>query len=169
MNKILSRQTVLLIIFTTDLIWHNDEIPYDPASRCYRGHSYYTNHDTPNETDINFEEDQMTSLLDYKSKSNCFYCVCSVSGDEAGCISRSIWFCNYLRYLRTDKAARDMYAHMFQQDRPTYFRQLSWRMRRTMDNSLFNLIEHGMRLYHHCWFDLLIVLGNLLLKCDQFI
>lgn len=94
------------------------------------------------DTDIDIASD-INSLLDYSNKSICFYCVCAAHGHGVDCISRLPWFCEKMRQLRLEDAARDMYTKMFQQDRPTYFRQLPWRLRRTMDEGLYDLASAG--------------------------
>ncbi|RVE40254.1 hypothetical protein evm_015096 [Chilo suppressalis] len=125
-----------------DYIWHNDEIPYDPKSKCRRGHSYYTNNENANDTDIDVSSD-IESLLDYKNQNICFYCVCGVHGRRVSCINRDVWFCHYSRYMRERDTMRDMYSRLFQQDRPTYFRGISWRLRRTMDDGIYDFVETG--------------------------
>ncbi|KOB70215.1 Uncharacterized protein OBRU01_15686, partial [Operophtera brumata] len=125
-----------------DYLWHNDEIPYNARAKCPRGHSYYSNSLNANNSDIDLPSD-VESLLDYGNKSVCSYCVCSMAGDGAGCMSKSPWFCEYYRVLREGDAPRDMYNELFQQDRPAYFRSLSWRLRRTMDNGIFDLVHTG--------------------------
>ncbi|KAL0861226.1 hypothetical protein ABMA27_008793 [Loxostege sticticalis] len=121
-----------------DYLWHNDEIPYNPKAKCQRSTSYYSNSMNADDTDIDIASD-INSLLDYSNKSICFYCVCAAHGHGVDCISRLPWFCEKMRQLRLEDAARDMYTKMFQQDRPTYFRQLPWRLRRTMDEGLYDL------------------------------
>ncbi|XP_026727770.1 uncharacterized protein LOC113493934 [Trichoplusia ni] len=128
-----------------DYLWHNDEIPYNPKAKCYRGHSYYSNSLTANNTDIDIPTD-VDSLLNYDNDNTCFFCICSVDGTAAGCIHRDVQYCNFFRVIRDDKAIRDRYTAMFEQDRPSYFRQLSWRMRRTMDNGMYDMIANGIRL-----------------------
>ncbi|CAH2056948.1 unnamed protein product, partial [Iphiclides podalirius] len=85
---------------------------------------------------------RMESQLDYDT-SICFYCVCSTSGHSAGCIVRSPWFCEYYRIIRRPNSARDRYRLLFHEDRPAYFRQLSYRVRRTMDEGLLELLDYG--------------------------
>lgn len=131
------------ITFTADFIWHNDEIPYNSKSKCFRGHSYYTNSLTANDTDIDIGSD-VESLLDYPNENTCYYCVCSTSGEAVGCINRDVSFCNFYRVIRDDKHVRDRYTSLMQQDRPAYFRQLSYRLRRTMDNGVFDMLDAGM-------------------------
>ncbi|CAK1543685.1 unnamed protein product [Leptosia nina] len=125
-----------------DYIWHRDEIPYEAKSKCLRGTSYYSNSLNANDTDIDVAS-EIDSLLDYDNIDICFFCVCSVDAKAAGCIKRDPWFCEYYRILKEPNAMRNKYAKMFQQDRPAYFRQLSYRMRRTMDESVFDLLEKG--------------------------
>ncbi|KAJ8710476.1 hypothetical protein PYW08_008991 [Mythimna loreyi] len=122
-----------------DYIWHNDEIPYSSKAKCFRGHSYYTNSLTANDTDIDVGSD-VESLLDYPNDNICYYCVCSTSGAEVGCINREVSFCNFYRVIRSDKTIRDRYTSLMEQDRPAYFRQLSYRMRRTMDNGIYEML-----------------------------
>ncbi|CAD0205244.1 unnamed protein product [Chrysodeixis includens] len=128
-----------------DYIWHNDEIPYDPKAKCYRGHSYYSNSLTANSTDIDIGSD-IDSLLNYPNEDTCYFCICSVDGYAAGCIHRDVQYCNFFRVIRDDKAIRDRYTALFDQDRPSYFRQLSWRMRRTMDSGMYDMVSNGIRL-----------------------
>ncbi|CAH2261174.1 jg17198 [Pararge aegeria aegeria] len=125
-----------------DYIWHNDEIPYEAKATCKRSTSYYSNSINANNTDIDVASD-IDSLLDYSNKDVCFFCVCSVDGRHAGCISRSPWFCEYYRVLRTPGAAKHRYHRLFQQDRPAYFRQISYRLRRTMDDGLVAFYDAG--------------------------
>lgn len=126
--------------FFVDYIWHNDEIPYEAKAKCRRGHTYYSNSVMANDTDIDLPSD-VDSLLDYSNKNICYFCICSVDGKSAGCIHRMPWFCERYRYWREHDAPRNMYAKLFKQDRPTYFRQLSYRIRRTMDDGLYDLIN----------------------------
>nr|XP_037874156.1 uncharacterized protein LOC101742592 [Bombyx mori] len=123
-----------------DYLWHDDEIPYEANAKCQRGHSYYTNDVNANDTTIDVGSD-VESLLDYSNKDVCYYCVCSARGREVGCISRRPWYCEYYRVLREGDAPRDMYRQTLQQDRPAYFRQLSYRLRRTMDAGIFDLVD----------------------------
>lgn len=118
-----------------------------------RGHSYYTNDVNANNTDIDKAED-LETLLDYESNDTCFFCVCSVSGRDVDCIPRSLWFCDYFRYYRKEGSMRDEYRALFKQDRPSYFRQLSWRMRRAMDSAIYNFIDVLDNGTHYCkiWF-----------------
>ncbi|CAK1590772.1 unnamed protein product [Parnassius mnemosyne] len=125
-----------------DYIWHKDEIPYAPSALCFRGTSYYTNNVKPDSTPIE-EQMKVDSPLDYVTKGVCYYCVCSMSGGAAGCISRNTWFCDYYRIIKRPDSARDRYRHLFKQDRPAYFRQLSYRIRRTMDEGLVELLDNG--------------------------
>lgn len=114
-----------------------------PHARCKRSHSYYSNSLNANNTDVDVAAD-VTSLLDYTHKESiCFYCVCSVIGDTAGCINRNPWFCQWYRDARRPNAARHRYRVMFYNDRPGYFRDISWRLRRTMDDGMFDLIDNG--------------------------
>lgn len=135
-------QIYWLLIETVDYIWHNDEIPYESKAKCRRGHSYYSNSVNANDTDIDVASD-IESLLDYSNKGICYYCVCSMDGNAAGCLSRSPWFCEYFRFLRERNAMRDTYTTLFQKDKPMYFRSISWRLRRTMDTGMFDLLENG--------------------------
>lgn len=89
----------------------------------------------------------MESWLDFENNSMCYYCVCSVNGVDAGCMERDPWFCEYYRNLKRENAARDRYRIAFGYDAPTYERQLPWRLRRTMDNGMFDLVESGMELF----------------------
>ncbi|XP_073962352.1 uncharacterized protein isoform X1 [Choristoneura fumiferana] len=123
-----------------EYLWHNDEIPYDPDAKCKRGFSYYSNSMAANDTDIDVGTD-VESLLDYSNTSICFFCVCSVSGNGAGCIARDKIFCQFYRDARAKDYARDVYTGLFQQDRPAYFRHLSYRMRRTMDMGITDYVE----------------------------
>ncbi|CAG9793134.1 unnamed protein product [Diatraea saccharalis] len=123
-----------------DYIWHNDEIPYEPKAKCRRGHSFYTNNQNANDTDIDISSD-IESLLDYTNRNICLYCVCAVHGHGVDCIDRDRWFCDYQRYMRERDTTRDMYTRLFQQDRPTYFREFPWRLRRTMDDGIYNFVE----------------------------
>ncbi|CAH0696488.1 unnamed protein product [Spodoptera exigua] len=132
----------LLYRIRRDYLWHNDEIPYSPKDKCFRGHSYYSNSPTANDTDIDLASD-VESLLDYNSANTCYYCVCAVDGQSVGCIHRDESFCNFFRVIRSEKRIRDRYTSLLEQDRPTYFRQLSWRLRRTMDNGIYDLINAG--------------------------
>lgn len=118
-----------------------------------RGHSYYTNDPKANDTDID-KSVEIESLLDYKSNNTCFFCVCSTSGHDIACIPRSLWFCDYIRFLREPNAMRNYYTHIFKQDRPSYNRLLSWRMRRTMDNAIYDFIDvlDNGRLRCEVWF-----------------
>lgn len=123
-----------------DYIWHDDEIPYAPNAKCQRSHSYYTN--DPNANDSSLEKpDGLESLLDYSANDTCFFCVCSTSGMDASCIPRSTWFCEYFRFYRQPGITRDVYRVLFKQDRPSYFRQLSWRLRRAMDSAIYDFID----------------------------
>ncbi|XP_049880339.1 uncharacterized protein LOC126376832 [Pectinophora gossypiella] len=124
-----------------DLIWHKDEIPYVHNAKCRRGMSYYSNDPSANDTDLDVQ-DATGSLLTYSDKTICFFCVCSTSGSGVGCISRSPYFCDYYRFLNRDSSStmRDVYTSMFQQDRPSYFRTLAYRVRRTMDDGMYALI-----------------------------
>lgn len=144
----------------TEYLWHNDEIPYDSDAKCKRGFSYYSNSIEANDTDIDVGTD-VESLLDYSNTSICFYCVCSVSGNAAGCIQRDPIFCQFYRDARDKNYARDQYTSLFQQDRPAYFRHLSYRMRRTMDMGVTDYVEMGMDLLGLR----LVLLGLLLLSC----
>ncbi|XP_038218667.1 uncharacterized protein LOC119837213 [Zerene cesonia] len=123
-----------------DYIWHRDEIPYEAKSKCLRGTSYYSNSLNANDTDIDVAS-EIESLLDYDNIDVCFFCVCSVDAKAASCINRDPWFCEYYRIIKEPDAMRHKYTKMFQQDRPAYFRQLSYRLRRTMDDSMFELID----------------------------
>ncbi|CAG5013387.1 unnamed protein product [Parnassius apollo] len=124
-----------------DYIWHKDEIPYSPSALCYRGTSYYTNNIKADATPIE-EQMKVDSPLDYATKGVCYYCVCSMSGAAVGCISRNTWFCDYYRIIKKPDSARDRYRNLFKQDRPAYFRQLSYRIRRTMDEGLIELLDN---------------------------
>ncbi|KAJ2938947.1 hypothetical protein O0L34_g17759 [Tuta absoluta] len=125
-------------------IWHHDEIPYEGASKCYRGMSYYTNNIKANDTTLAELESDVESFLDYENKTVCYFCICHTSGDKIACISRDPYFCDYHRMLSRDQdAVRDMYTHDFGEDRPAYFRLLSQRMRRTMDEGVYDLIDTG--------------------------
>ncbi|XP_045505586.1 uncharacterized protein LOC123701999 [Colias croceus] len=123
-----------------DYIWHRDEIPYEAKSKCLRGTSYYSNSLNANDTDIDVAS-EIESLLDYDNIDVCFFCVCSVDAKAASCINRDPWFCEYYRIIKEPDAMRHKYKQLFQQDRPAYFRQLSYRLRRTMDDSMFELID----------------------------
>ncbi|XP_072948269.1 uncharacterized protein [Epargyreus clarus] len=125
-----------------DYIWHNDEIPYEAKASCRRGRSYYSNSINANDTDIDVASD-VDSLLDYSNKNVCFFCVCSLDGRGVGCIARDPVFCEYFRIIRFPNAARDRYRQLFEQDRPAYFRQLSYRLRRTMDAGLYEFMDNG--------------------------
>ncbi|KAJ8710434.1 hypothetical protein PYW07_009800 [Mythimna separata] len=125
-----------------DYIWHNDEIPYSAKAKCFRGHSFYTNSLTANDTDVDVGSD-VASLLDYPNAFTCYFCVCSTSGEQIGCINRDVSFCNFYRIIRDGKTMRDRYTSLMQQDRPAYFRQLSYRMRRTMDDGIFDMLAAG--------------------------
>lgn len=105
-----------------------------------RGHSYYTNDPNANNTDIDKSE-SIESLLDYVSNDTCYFCVCSTSGYEIACIPRAMLFCNYMRSLRLPNITRDYYTDLFKQDRPSFNTLLSWRMRRTMDNAIYDFID----------------------------
>lgn len=154
--------------FIADYLWHNDEIPYNSKAKCYRGHSYYSNSLTANDTDIDIASD-IDSLLGYDNDYACYYCVCSVDGTAAGCIHRDVQFCNFFKVIREEKAQRDRYTTLLEQDRPTYFRQLSWRMRRTMDAGMFDLIKSGMTLSKCLFFfvfGFFLVLDSCFSYCD---
>lgn len=128
-------------MYIADYIWHKDEIPYSPSARCFRGTSYYTNNPMANDTSL-AQQIKYESQLDYES-SVCFYCICSTSGHSAGCIVRDPWFCDYYRMIRRPNSARDRYRLLFAEDRPAYFRQLSYRLRRSMNDGLLELLDYG--------------------------
>ncbi|XP_068625239.1 uncharacterized protein [Battus philenor] len=124
-----------------DYLWHKDEIPYSSSDYCYRGVSYYTNNEKANETTL-AKQMRVISQLEYASRDVCYFCVCPTSGSPPGCIRRNPWFCEYYRIIRRPNYARDRYRYLFKEDRPAYFRQLSFRIRRTMDDGLQELLEH---------------------------
>ena len=126
-----------------DYIWHYDEIPYAAKAACRRSTSYYSNNVNANDTDIDVPSD-IDSLLDYSNKDICFYCVCSVDGTHAGCITRDPWYCEYYRIIRHPRALKERYKKLFQQDRPAYFQHLSYRLRRTMDDGMMEFMDFGM-------------------------
>ncbi|OWR43010.1 hypothetical protein KGM_213365 [Danaus plexippus plexippus] len=137
-----SHEKALSYRIRRDYLWHRDEIPYEPKASCKRGTSYYSNSVTANNTDIDVASD-IDSLLDYSNKEICFYCVCSTDGRHAGCINRDPWFCEYYRIIRDPHAPRENYRLLFKQDRPAYFRQLSYRLRRTMDEGIDAFLDYG--------------------------
>ncbi|XP_063542277.1 uncharacterized protein LOC134750946 isoform X2 [Cydia strobilella] len=142
-HKLLCLVVVVALVFIhveADLLWHNDEIPYEPKAKCRRGFSYYSNSITANATDIDVPDD-VNSLLNYPDLNVCFFCVCSASARLVHCIPRDPWFCEHYRTVRQRGAMREYYAKLFQQDRPSYFRTLSFRLRRTMDWGLIDMIE----------------------------
>ncbi|XP_045455780.1 uncharacterized protein LOC123665533 [Melitaea cinxia] len=132
----------LEVMVNADYIWHYDEIPYSGDAKCRRGTSYYSNDLEANDTKIEMPTD-IESLLDYSNRDICYYCICSTSGENAGCISRDPWVCEYYRIIRQDGAARNRYAELFKQDRPAYFRQLSYRLRRNMDAGMTAFMDVG--------------------------
>ncbi|CAH0717554.1 unnamed protein product, partial [Brenthis ino] len=141
-NLPFSHERALSFRIRRDYIWHYDEIPYASKARCRRAVSYYSNDMNANNTDIDVPSD-VESLLDYTNKQICFYCVCSVDGTYAGCIPRDQWFCEYYRIIREPHAMRESYKKLFQQDRPAYFRHLSYRLRRTMDDGMNTFMNIG--------------------------
>ncbi|KPJ09845.1 hypothetical protein RR48_03449 [Papilio machaon] len=125
-----------------DYLWHKDEIPYSASSLCLRGMSYYTNNENANNSTI-AKQMRVVSQLDYGTRNICYFCVCHTSGSEPACIVRNPWFCDYYRMMRRPNYARDRYRYLFKEDRPAYFRQLSYRIRRTMDNGIMELLDKG--------------------------
>lgn len=79
----------------------------------------------------------------FSKKDICYFCICSTSGRDVSCISRTTWYCDL--YKDSDvSSARYRYSMLFGQDRPGYFRQLSYRLRRTMDDGFPALLDIGM-------------------------
>ncbi|XP_050671201.1 nuclease SbcCD subunit C-like [Leptidea sinapis] len=137
-----------------DYIWHKDEIPLPSKAKCLRGSSYYSNSYNVNDTDIDLPSD-VESILDYQEKDICFFCVCALDGKATDCISREPWFCEYYRILRDPAEMRNRYTQLFQQDRPAYFRHFSYRLRRTMDAAINELID-GMKWFKRIFIFMLV-------------
>lgn len=93
---------------------------------------------------------RVASQLDYGTRNICYFCVCHTSGSVPACIVRNPWFCDYYRVMRRPNYARDRYRYLFKEDRPAYFRQLSYRIRRTMDDGIMELLDKGMNTKGTC-------------------
>lgn len=133
-----------------DLIWNVPQDMPDPSGAvCPRGQTYYTNDENAeNRTIYNgmVLPPDTWDRLDFCNLSKCFFCVCTVDGMEAKCMPRPVWFCDYYRKRRDPNFIRDVYRHLFGQNRPAYFWTLSARMRRSMDDGIFALIDAGTSL-----------------------
>lgn len=150
-------------------MWHNDEFPYIYSDRCTRGQSYYTSNPYANITTIDIDPPK-ESLLDYDGRvlfnyldprrqpcddsekgihvktyeTICYFCVCGVDGFQLDCIKRDNWFCEYYRDLRNDTKNYYRWRDNLKYDRQSYFRELSFRLRRNMDNAMFDYLDDGI-------------------------
>lgn len=84
--------------------------------------------------------------LDFCNLTICFFCVCSVNGFDANCLPRPVWFCDYYRKRKDPDFIKKVYKNLFGEDRAAYFWTLSARMRRSMDDGIYALLEAGTAL-----------------------